>query len=113
MVNAGRKGQELDVVHAVASTLQAVFPHLNGANVQHTTNTILVASDHALEAAGGERNVRFSGAERAELAALEPLAPWIVPDSKRIVLTDDRAPVEWLTNLIVLRELARMTGGRS
>lgn len=111
MVNAGRKGNDLEVVHAVASTLETVFPYVSGANVKHTTNTILVATAHPLSAAGGARNVRFSERENAELGDLAPLEPWKVPDGERLVLTDDRAPVEWLTNVIVLRELRRMARG--
>lgn len=108
LVNVGRKGDELGVVHAVATTLETSFRHVSGANVPHATNTILVATDHRLEEAGGERNVRFDDAERRDLADLAPLAPWVVPAAARIVATDDRAPVEWLTNGIVLRELARL-----
>lgn len=105
VVNAGRKGQELDVVHAVASTLQAVFPHVSGVNVLRTTNTILVATAHPLDEAGGARNVRFTAREQIELDELAPLSPWTVPADKRLVLTDDVAPIEWLTNRIVVREL--------
>jgi spermidine synthase len=108
MVNVGRKGDQLDVVHAVASTLETLFPHVDGVNVPARTNSILVATRHGLDGAGGERNVRFSDDERRSLAALAPLAPWVVPPGARLVLTDDRAPVEWLTHAIVLHELLRM-----
>ena len=110
LVNVGRKGEELAVVHAIASTLETSFAHVSGANVAHATNTILVATDHELAQAGGERNVRFDDREKSELAELAPLAPWVIPDGARVVATDDLAPVEWLTNGIVLRELARLAG---
>ena len=113
MVNVGRKGGQLDVVHAVASTLGTVFPHVSGANVRSTTNSILVATRHDLDEAGGARNVRFSDDERIALAGLDPLAPWVVPERARLVLTDDRAPIEWLTHAIVLRELLLMASGSS
>jgi predicted membrane-bound spermidine synthase len=108
MVNVGRKADQLDIVHAVASTLETAFPRVSGVNVRHTTNTILVATAHDLQDAGGAKNVSFSDEERHVLDELDPLAPWVVPASQRLVLTDDRAPVEWLTHRIVLRELARM-----
>lgn len=113
MVNAGRKGADLDVVHAVASTLGTVFPHVSGVNVLHTTNSILVATGHPLEEAGGARNIRFTDRENAALSQLAPVEPWKVPPSKRLVLTDNRAPVEWLTNRIVFHELLRMAGVRA
>ncbi len=108
MTNVGRKGNQLGVVHAVASTLATVFPHVNGVNVSQTTNTILVATRHELAEAGGQSNVRFSADELRELDALEPLGPWTVPDGAALVLTDDRAPIEWLTHRIIVRELALM-----
>ncbi len=113
MVNVGRKGGQLDVVHAVASTLATVFPHVNGTNVRSATNSILVATRHGLDEAGGPRNVRFSDDERLVLSSLEPLAPWVVPERARLVLTDDRAPVEWLTHAIVLHELLLMASGKA
>lgn len=105
MVNAGRKGSHLDVVHAVASTMATAFPFVSGANVGQATNTILVGTAHDLSERGGANGVAFSESERAELRALAPLVPWTVPPSQQLVLTDDAAPVEWLTNRIVLREL--------
>lgn len=110
VVNAGRNRDDLDVVHAIASTLEVVFPHVSGVNVPNTSNSILVASGHPLEEAGGARNVRFTARESSELRELAPLARWNVPPEQRIVLTDDRAPIEWLTNRVVLRELRRMVG---
>lgn len=110
VVNAGRNRADLDVVHAIASTLEVVFAHVSGVDVPNTTNSILVASAHPLVEAGGSRNVRFNARERSELAELPPLARWSVPPEQRIVLTDDRAPIEWLTNRVVLRELRRRVG---
>ncbi len=110
MVNVGRKGQQRDVVHAIASTLQTAFRYVHGTDVPHATNTILVATDHPLSEAGGTKNVGFDAAELASLSDLVPLALWAVPADQRLVLTDDRAPVEWLTNTIVFRELARLGG---
>jgi predicted membrane-bound spermidine synthase len=113
MVNVGRKGDQRDVVHAVASTLEMVFPHVSGADVRQTTNSILVATAHPLGEAGGAANVRFTEAEKRALEDLDPIRPWRVPEASRLVLTDDRAPVEWLTHRIVVRELTRMAKGRS
>ena len=86
---------------------------MSGADVPHTTNSILVATGHPLDEAGGAANVRFSDDEKRALEGLEPLRPWAIPEGARAVLTDDRAPVEWLTHQIVLRELAWMAKGRS
>lgn len=110
MINVGRKAHELGVVHAVASTLEVVFPHVSGANVPHATNTILVATMHPLAEAGGRANVKFSDEELRDLSELAPMEPWVVPAEARLVLTDDRAPVEWLTHAIVLTEVGRLAG---
>lgn len=105
LMNVGRKGGELDVVHAVASTLQTTFPHVSGVSPSGTTNTLLVATSHPLSASVGLSFASLPDEERRVFESLSPMRPWSVPAASRRVLIDDCAPVEWLTNMIVLREI--------
>jgi spermidine synthase len=99
MVNAGRFGDDRAVVDALAVTLAAVFPRVDGVD-EGLVNTILVAARHP-------------SSEDKGLDALE-LDPYVsrlrgrrakrwVPAAGAPVLTDERAPVEWLTDMVVLR----------
>jgi hypothetical protein len=111
MLNVGRKGKSKDVVDALARTLTAAFPHVSAVDVPRATNSILVAAEHPLAASAGIDALGLPPTEAHVLHELAPLRPWtVVPTAP--VLTDDDAPVELLTDRVVLRELWRsFTGG--
>ncbi|MBN1336565.1 MAG: fused MFS/spermidine synthase [Deltaproteobacteria bacterium] len=103
----GRPGDGLhDVVDAVAATLAAVFPTVRGADVPGAPNTILVASRHPPALDVGLAALSLPEDTTATLDRLPPLRPWL-PEGVR-VLTDDHAPVEWLTDRVLLRRLSAM-----
>jgi spermidine synthase len=108
LVNVGRYGEARDVVHAVARTLAAVFPHVGQADPPSRSNTILVASDHAPSEARGVEGLDVSPETRAVLRDLAarhaPLKPAAWPEGTPL-LTDDLAPVERLTDRIIWRAL--------
>jgi len=110
MLNVGRKGDSKDVVEAVARTLAASFPHVSGVDVRRATNTILVAAEHPLTASAGVAALGLPRGEARILSGLAPLHAW-VPVTTAPLLTDDHAPIEALTDRIVLRELWRMFSG--
>ncbi len=116
MVNVGRQGDERAVVDAVARTLASVFPTVLAADASNRSNTLLVATAHAADQAQGPLalalprslearyglRARFAGHwRRFHPALVDPAAP---------LLTDDHAPVEWLTDRIVLRTLWKELG---
>lgn len=105
LVNVGRAGGDHAVVDAVAATASRVFGHVAGADVPGTMNTILVATDHPLEDAAGPEAVGHEPAVAAALRGLPWPSPWTPADGAP-VLTDARAPVEWLTDGVVFRRLA-------
>jgi spermidine synthase len=108
MVNAGRYGEGRDVVHAIARTLAAVFPHVGQADPPTRSNTILVASDHAPSEARGVQGLDVPAETKAllrDLAARHaPMKPAAWPEGTPL-LTDDLAPVERLTDRIIWRAL--------
>lgn len=110
MLNVGRKGESREVVDAVARTLAASFSHVSGVDVPRTTNSILVAAEHPLAASAGVAALGLPRRDFSMLSALPPLHAWSQVTTAP-VLTDDDAPVEALTDRIVLRELWRMFTG--
>jgi len=110
VINVGRNGPHRDVVDAVAATVAKVFPHVHGVDVAGGSNTILAGTEHALASSAGIGALGLPDEQARLLASLDPLQPWpTVPGAP--VLTDDLAPVESLTDRIVLRELWRLLGG--
>jgi spermidine synthase len=106
MLNVGRKGESKEVVQAVARTLAGSFRHVAGADVPLASNTILVATEHPLGEGAGIESLALPRQDKHALGTLTALRPWAhVPGP---VLTDDHAPVESLTDRIVLRELFRL-----
>jgi spermidine synthase len=103
VVNVGHTADDYRLVEAMAATLQSVFPSVHVIGVPQTFNAILVATVQP----STPENLRANAARLEQpllrdvaadaLANLRPTAPGA------IVFTDDRAPVEQLTNAIILR----------
>ena len=112
VVNVGHTRDDYRMVEAMVATLRAVFPSVHVINLPETFNAILVAT------------VRPSAPEnlRANLALLKhPFLREVASDAIKnlrptasgpTVFTDDKAPVEQLTNSIVLRFLTQVAAGQ-
>jgi len=107
-INVGRAPGDRRLVDGVAATLLTVFPTVHAIDVPGTLNTILVAT----------RQPTTAEALAAHLAALPPDADPLLRDALRTaaanlapisaggtVFTDDRAPVETISDSIVIRYL--------
>jgi len=107
-INVGRVPDDRRLVDAVAATLATVFPTVHAIDVPGTLNTILVAT----------RRPTTFGNLWANLAALPAAADPLLRDTLTLaaanvvplaldgpVMTDDRAPVETISDSIVLRYL--------
>jgi spermidine synthase len=107
-INVGRTPGDRRLVDAVSSTLLQVFPTVHAIDVPDTLNTILVATKQSTAA----------GALSANLAALAPDAHPVLRDALATaaanlavvradgpVMTDDRAPIEVISDSIVIRYL--------
>lgn len=108
MVNAGRYREERGVVFALARTLSTVFSHIQAADAPTPSNTLLVATDHAPSAALGIGGLIVSEETRrvlSQLAAQNKAMQKANWPTNAPLLTDDHAPVEWLTDRIVWRAL--------
>ncbi|NIS82117.1 MAG: spermine synthase [Anaerolineales bacterium] len=107
VINVGRTPDDRRLIEAMVGTIQSVFASVHVVDVPNTFNTLvygtvqptrpenLVANELALESAG-DSPVLVDVLHRT-IANLQQ-----TPDSD-IVFTDDRAPVELLTNSMVIR----------
>jgi spermidine synthase len=110
VINVGRAPQDRRLIEALASTILTVFPSVHVVDVPQTFNSILYATVQPTQNENffnnlaylmGQGNIHPLLIETAKTAAtnLQP-APAAGP-----VFTDDRAPVEWITNDMIFRFL--------
>lgn len=113
-INVGRVPGDRRLVDGVAATLLTVFPTVHAIDVPGTLNTILIAT----------RRPTTADNLMANLAALPPAADPLLRDALAtaaanlapiapggVVFTDDRAPVETISDSIVVRYLLEMGPG--
>lgn len=112
VVNVGRDRDAFAVVDAISQTLQSVFAHLQGVDLPNGANTILVAAQHAPARAAGLAGTPLPEPMQQRLSSLPPARPRLVP-ADAPVLTDNLAPVELLTDQIVVRRLLERLFGPS
>ena len=104
-INVGHTDSDWRLVEAMVATLGQVFSSVHVINVRDTFNAIVVATVQPTEAANLEANLSglthplLADVAQRALANLHPVAP------SEVVFTDDKAPVEHLTNFVVLRYL--------
>ena len=105
VINVGRTPKDRRLVNAISGTLRAVFPSVHVIDVPNTFNSVLVATLRPTQSENLSRNLAAiqSNAHpfliqtlNRSIAALQP-----TPKSE-IVFTDDHAPVERLTNSIMM-----------
>ncbi len=107
-VNVGRTPTDRRLVDALAATLRQVFPVVYGVDIPNTLNTVLYAAKHPQAhpryLAEHATRLAASGASPLLVAAVTSAAQHPSPPfGQGWVLTDDRAAIEYLTNLLVVR----------
>ena len=104
-INVGRTARDRRLIEAFAATLRVVFPSVHVIDVPQTCNSIMVATVQPTTPQNLLANRALLGAEAHPLLVkvLERAYEQIRPTpSGGIVLTDDRAPTELLTDLILV-----------
>ncbi len=105
-INVGRTFTDRRLIEAMAGTLEAVFPSVYVVDIPNTFNSILYATVQPTQAGNLVANLALMPAGAPALLrestarAVDNLQP--APRSST-VFTDDLAPVEQLTNSIVIR----------
>jgi spermidine synthase len=109
VINVGRTPDDRRLVEAMGGTIGAVFPSVHVVDVPQTFNTILFASVSPTASDNVARNLaalQVAGAPAFLLDVLERTILNLQPTPESdIVFTDDRAPIETLTNSMVVRFL--------
>jgi len=102
-VNVGHTDSDWRLVEAMVATLGQVFPSVHVINVRDAFNAVVVATVLPTEATNlaanlpGMSHPLLVDATQRAIANLHPVPPGST------IFTDDKAPVEHLTNLVLLR----------
>jgi predicted membrane-bound spermidine synthase len=107
VINVGRTFEDRRLIEALAGTLESVFPSVYVVDVPDTFNSIVYATVQPTQAGNLAANLAQLEARQAQPVlvsivkrTVENLQPTPVSS---VVFTDDVAPVEQLTNSIVIR----------
>lgn len=106
--NVGRYGPEKAVVDAIGGTVAGVFPEVLAADARNHSNTLLFAGDAGLAQRLEAHRALLPGVHRVLAFRLLGELARVAPGP---ALTDDSAPVEALTDAILVKALVS-TGGR-
>jgi predicted membrane-bound spermidine synthase len=110
VVNAGRTDTDFRLVDALAATMRTVFTSTLLIDVDRYDNTMIYASNDAVSVDAFRRNLQTQPATQFT----RDVAAWAVEHGnirqatdQGTVLTDDRAPVEWIIDQIIFHEAVR------
>ncbi len=110
VINVGRGPDDRRLINALASTILSVFPSVHVVDVPQTLNSIIFASVRTTT----DENLKLNLAYLESLGNVHPLlletaktaAANLQPSpAPGPIFTDDLAPVEWITNDMILRFL--------
>jgi spermidine synthase len=107
-VNVGRAPEDRRLVEAMTATLLTVFPTVHSIDVPGALNTILVATAQPTTADNLVANLTSldGNADPLLRQALQTAQANLVPtQASDVIFTDDRAPVETITDSLVIRYL--------
>jgi spermidine synthase len=110
VINVGRSPEDRRLINTLASTIRTVFPTIYAVDIPDTFNTMLYATVQPTEADNLRDNILYLH----DQGSASPLLMYVLgvtasnlqpePDQDQ-VFTDDHAPIEWITNTMVLRFL--------
>ncbi|HEY4718757.1 MAG TPA: fused MFS/spermidine synthase, partial [Anaerolineales bacterium] len=109
-INVGRTPEDRRLIEALVATLQEVFPSVHVIDIPDTFNSIVYATRQPTSFANLQANYELlqgqDGVHPLLLASLErALANQQPTPNGGLVLTDERAPIEWIINTMVLNFL--------
>ena len=107
-INVGRLPNDRRLINSLASTIAQVYPSVYVMDIPHTLNSIIYATKAPTdELALVENYMRLKESGTAHpllLGAIENVWLYRQPvDLTATVFTDDKAPIEWITNDMILR----------
>lgn len=107
VINVGRSPIDRRLVNDLASTIQTVFPTAYVMDVPESYNTMIYATRQPSQPtdllANIQRLEKIEGVHPLLIQALYDVATYLQPTpAVNVVYTDDWAPIEWITNNMVL-----------
>ena len=107
VINVGRSPIDRSLIDAMVTTLQMVFPSVHVMDIPNTLNTMVYATVRPTEMSALIENYQTLAADPQThpllLHAIEQVILHQQPlPEPTIVFTDDKAPVEWVVNRMVL-----------
>lgn len=110
VINVGRSPQDRRLVNTLASTIRSVFPSVHLVDIPGSYNTIIYATAQPTQAENIQHNLVYlyhkGGIHPLLIYAMQVASTNLQPQPGfERVFTDDHAPVEWITNTMVLRYL--------
>jgi spermidine synthase len=105
LVNVGRTAIDFRLVETMASTMSQVFPTVLILDVPGVTNSLVIGTDQETTVDRVQARLGNVSNEWLSSVAAQAVGRIRAFDGPGLVLTDDKAPVEHLTHLIVLRYL--------
>ncbi|HET7088213.1 MAG TPA: fused MFS/spermidine synthase [Anaerolineae bacterium] len=111
VINVGHAGNDYRLVDALTATLSQVFPSVHVADVPNTFNTIVYATAQPTSPENLRANLASMTHPLARNAAERALPSLRAPSPGGAIFTDDRAPVEQLTNSIMVNYLLGIASG--
>jgi len=109
-INIGRSPDDRRLIDSLATTIRTVFPSIYVADIPDTFNTILFATVQETSRenllANYSHLIRLSSVDPLLTQTMEITLTNLQPDPPIThVFTDDHAPIEWITNSMVLSYL--------
>ncbi len=113
VVNVGHTEDDYRMVDSIAATLKTVYASVHTISVPDTFNAVVVATVQPSSRDNLAANLPLLKHPFLQEVAADALKNYRAPMPGGIVFTDDRAPVEQLTNSIVVRYLTRSLTGHT
>jgi len=109
VINVGRTPEDRRLVDGMVGTLESVFPSVHVVDVPATFNSIVFATMQPTDPGNVAENLDRLARQKSDPLLIDVLVRTLgnlqpTPDSS-VVFTDDRAPIEQLTNAVALRFL--------
>ena len=107
VINVGRAPGDRRLIDGLASTLGTIFPSIFVMDIPNTYNSMIYATLQDTQSINLEQNL-FDLSTRTDVNALLINSVKITLDNLQpapqhtVVFTDDRSPIEWITNSMIL-----------
>jgi len=107
VINVGRSPIDRSLIDAMVTTLQVVFPSVHVMDIPNTLNTMVYATVQPTEMSALIGNYQVLAADPETHPLLLHVLEQVILHQQplpepTIVFTDDKAPVEWVVNRMVL-----------